>query len=89
MIDAEIVLNEEHEMENTDNQAILDNIGFPILVSDFFAVNPGDLEVLGPFDPVGMGSFEICAGEQFEFYASGSGRSTTELNPMTILQVQE
>ena len=46
-----------------------------------------DLEVLGPFDPVGMGSFEICAGETFEFWAAASGKATDPINPMTILQV--
>ena len=50
-------------------------------------MNNVDLEVMGPFNAVGMGSFEICAGETFEFWAAASGQATDPQNPMIILQV--
>ena len=66
---------------------IIDGINFPELVSDFFLVNPVDLEVLGPFDPIGMGSFQVCEGETFEFWVAGSSRASDVNNLMTTLQI--
>ena len=76
-IDDEVTTNEEQEQENTDLQIIIDGIVFERLVSDHYVLNSGDLEVEGPFDPIGgvgvVGSFEICEGETFEFFTFGSG----------------
>lgn len=76
-------------VDNAANQMIIDRITFPRLIADFYSVNPTDLEVQGPFEAVGMGQFEVCQGEQFDFWASASAMGTTFANPMTTLQLQE
>ena len=85
-IDDEVTTNEEQEQENTDLQVVIDGITFERLVSDHYLLNSSDVEVEGPFDPLGgVASFAICEGETFEFFTFGSGQATDPSNVMTTL----